>query len=76
VPYPGRTPHIHVAIYPPGQEPFVTQLYVAGEPRNSGDFLYQRVPADRRHLVTAEFSPAAGADAPLQAHWDIVIGVS
>lgn len=76
VPYPGRTPHIHVAVFPPGDEPFVTQLYVADEPRNNGDFLYQRVPDDRRHLVTADFAPAGGADAPLQARWDIVLGLA
>jgi protocatechuate 3,4-dioxygenase beta subunit len=76
VPYPGRTPHIHVAVFPPGDEPFVTQLYVADEPRNSGDFLYQRVPDDRRHLVTADFVPGGGADAPLQARWDIVLGLA
>jgi protocatechuate 3,4-dioxygenase beta subunit len=26
VPYPGRTPHIHVAVFPSDQPPFVTQL--------------------------------------------------
>lgn len=76
VPYPGRTPHIHVAVYPPGERPFVTQLYVEGEPRNAEDFLFNRVPSDRRHLVTAAFSPGAAADAPLEARWDIVLGVS
>ena len=32
VPYPGRTPHIHVALAAPGRAPLVTQFYVAGEP--------------------------------------------
>lgn len=45
VPYPGRTPHIHVAVFPEGERPLVTQLYVAGEPLNDGDFLYRRIPA-------------------------------
>lgn len=74
-PYPGRTPHIHVAVFPGGERPFVTQLYVAGEPRNAEDFLYQRVPAERRHLVTAEFAATAG-DGPLRADWDIVLGAT
>ncbi|MEA3412513.1 MAG: protocatechuate 3,4-dioxygenase [Pseudomonadota bacterium] len=76
VPYPGRTPHIHVAVFPPGQAPFVTQLYVAGEPRNETDFLYQRVPDDQRRLVTAPFRPSGTAENTLTADWDIVLGVS
>ncbi len=34
VAYPGRTPHIHVAVKIPGQEKFVTQCYVKGHPGN------------------------------------------
>jgi len=81
VPYPGRTPHIHVAVYPSGGQPFVTQLYVAGEARNADDFLYQRIPPEQRPLVTAEFG-RTGSDrtgdgvAALQAHWEIVLGMS
>jgi protocatechuate 3,4-dioxygenase, beta subunit len=37
VPYPGRTPHIHVMVRTPRQEKFVTQCYVKGEPRNATD---------------------------------------
>ena len=76
VPYPGRTPHIHVAVYPADEPPFVTQLYVAGEPGNADDFLFNRVPADRRQLVTANFTVATAPHAELQADWDIVLGVS
>jgi len=76
VPYPGRTPHIHVAVFPAGEPPFITQLYVAGEPRNADDFLYQRVPAAQRHLVTTAFTPAGAGNVELQAEWDIVLGVS
>ena len=74
VPYPGRTPHIHVAVYPPGQRPFVTQLYVAGEAQNADDFLYRRIPVEKRPLVTAAFEPASTGDAEFSASWDIVIG--
>lgn len=73
VAYPGRTPHIHVAVYPQGGEPFVTQLYVAGEPRNDGDFLYRRIPVEQRDRVTAEFAAGTTASDPLRAHWDIVL---
>jgi protocatechuate 3,4-dioxygenase beta subunit len=76
MPYPGRTPHIHVAVFPEGERPFITQLYVAGELRNSSDFLYQRVPEASRHLVTTEFSPSGAADADFTASWDIVPGIT
>ena len=76
VPYPGRTPHIHVAVYPNGERPFVTQLYVAGEPRNADDFLYRRIPVEQRPLVTATFEPAASGQGGFSARWDIVLGAA
>ncbi len=76
VPYPGRTPHIHVAVYPKGDRPFVTQLYVAGEPRNAEDFLYNRVPLETRHLVTSKFVRSKLPDSEFQADWDIVLDLS
>ena len=76
VPYPGRTPHIHVAVFPDGERPFITQLYVAGDPRNPGDFLYQRVPDTYRHLVTTEFRPSEVANIDFTAKWDIVPGIT
>ena len=74
VTYPGRTPHIHVAVRPQGDRPLVTQLYVAGEPGNETDFLYRRIPVEQRHLVTAEFVPGEDAQGPLRANWDIIFG--
>ena len=74
--YPGRTPHIHVAAFPDGQRPFVSQLYVAGEERNESDWLYRRIPVEQRGLVTAEFRPVSGSGAQYAANWDLVLGVS
>lgn len=74
VPYPGRTPHIHFAVFVPGRRPFTTQLYVEGEPRNEGDFLFRGIPVERRRLVLAEFAPARGSRADLAARFDIVLG--
>lgn len=73
VPYPGRTPHIHVAVYPAGDRPFVTQLYVAGETRNAEDFLYRRIPVEQRDRVTVPFEAVTSPDAELAARWDIVL---
>lgn len=76
VPYPGRTPHIHFAVLPPGGPPFVTQLYVAREPRNAEDFLYRRLPSDRRQLVTVPFERTAGGEVERVAHFEIVLGAT
>lgn len=76
VPYPGRTPHIHVAVFPQGSYPFTTQLYVEGEPRNEQDFLFQRVPSDQRHLVLSRFEPSPDREVELQARFDLVLGIT
>lgn len=73
VPYPGRTPHIHFAVRPDFDEPFITQLYVAGEPHNAGDALYDSIPPERRRLVTADFTPAGTT---LAAKFDIILGAT
>jgi protocatechuate 3,4-dioxygenase beta subunit len=73
VPYPGRTPHIHFAAVAPGAPVFTTQLYVKGEPRNAGDFVFTHIPAERRHLVLAEFAPVSGTGR-VSARFDIVLG--
>ena len=75
VPYPGRTPHIHVAVFPEGERPFVTQLYGQGEPLNDEDFLYQRLPVESRHLATVPFEPLSGGAHDMRANWDIILGV-
>jgi protocatechuate 3,4-dioxygenase, beta subunit len=74
VAYPGRAPHIHVAVFSEGMAPFVTQIYVKGEPQNAGDFLFQPLPADRRPLVLADFVPETGGDARLTARFDLILG--
>lgn len=75
VPYPGRAPHIHMAVHPRDGDAFVTQLYVAGAPENESDFLLNRIqdPQARRRLVVP-FEPAgAGAGAGLGARFDVVL---
>jgi protocatechuate 3,4-dioxygenase, beta subunit len=76
VPYPGRTPHIHFAISGAGKPPFVTQMYVAGEPENDRDQLLRSIvdPAARARVVIAlQPSPGIGQDA-LAGTFDIVLG--
>jgi len=40
--YPGRTRHIHVKVQAPDRPVLTTQLYFAGEPRNSRDRIFHR----------------------------------
>ena len=59
VPYPGRTPHIHVRLRHASFGELTTQLFVAGEPRNARDSLWRALRADDRaalemHLENAE----------------------
>ncbi len=74
VAYTGRTPHIHFAVRVPGGDPFVTQMYVAGDPGNAGDFLYNRLDPAARALVTVELAPAPELEADaLAGTFDIVL---
>lgn len=74
VAYPGRTPHIHVAVIAGGEHPFVTQLYVAGDARNERDFLYRRIAVERRDRVTVDFAASNVPGVDYSASWDIVLG--
>lgn len=74
VSYPGRTPHIHVTVFPAGERPFVTQLYIKDEPRNQHDFIFNRIPAEQRPLVLADFIPSTHTNTELAAHFDIILG--
>ncbi len=74
VPYPGRTPHIHFAVWAPGSEAFVTQMYIEGEPGNATDNLYRRLSADARPRVTVPLASAPQIEADsLAAQFDLVI---
>lgn len=76
VPYPGRTPHIHAAVFREGDSPFVTQIYVAGEPRNADDFLFRQVPEHLHPLLLADFQPVEDPVAELAASFDFVLSPS
>jgi protocatechuate 3,4-dioxygenase, beta subunit len=58
VAYPGRTPHIHVKVLRGRSELLTTQMYVAGEPLNARDGLYQRLAPGERERVTVALRPA------------------
>lgn len=78
VPYPGRTPHIHVAVKVPGQEKFVTQCYVKGHPGNEKDGILRSLRDEKvRNSVLVDFAPLPGSKVgELVAQFDVVLGIT
>ena len=63
VPYPGRTPHIHVKMRHAAIGEVTSQLFVVGEPGNATDFLYRSLDeADRKEVeLRLQRAPAGEA---------------
>jgi protocatechuate 3,4-dioxygenase beta subunit len=73
VPYPGRTPHIHVAVKTKGRDTFTTQCYIEGEPQNESDGILRRT--ENRDALIVPFAPLPGSTiGELTARFDIVLG--
>jgi protocatechuate 3,4-dioxygenase, beta subunit len=78
VPYPGRTPHIHVRVKRGGQELLTTQLFINGHPQNRGDGVLREIrnPFDRE-LVMVDFVRIQDSRiVEFSASFDIVVGVT
>jgi protocatechuate 3,4-dioxygenase beta subunit len=74
VPYPGRTPHIHVKLRHPGFGELTSQLFVAGDAGNARDFLWRRLgAADRAGLEMALQPAAVGSGLRWQARHRLVV---
>lgn len=76
VPYPGRTPHIHVAVSQFGRRIFTSQLLIKGHPQNERDGVFRAVtdPAARERLLVA-FEPIPDSRmGELTAKFDVVLG--
>jgi protocatechuate 3,4-dioxygenase beta subunit len=78
VPYPGRTPHIHLAVKLKGKKDLVSQCYIKGHAGNETDFIWKELAAAKQEsLVTVDFAPLAGSTInELTAKWDVVLGVT
>lgn len=70
VPYPGRPPHIHVKVKLGTQELLTTQMYLAGEPSNTRDFLLSGLRPEERSLLEVPFTRGRNG---LQAEFGIVV---
>jgi protocatechuate 3,4-dioxygenase beta subunit len=78
VPYPGRTPHIHVKVKRGNRELLTTQLFINGHAQNRTDGILRGIqnPLDRE-LVLVDFRPLEGSRVgELTANFDIVLGVT
>ena len=78
VPYPGRTPHIHVKVNIKGQNELTTQFFIKGHPYNDSDGVLNSVEDPQaRQSVMGDFAPIPGSDAgELATKIDIVLGVT
>lgn len=59
VPYPGRTPHIHVKVFT-ARRTLTTQVYLAGDPGNERDVLYRRLSPAELEAVEMRFEMRDG----------------
>ncbi len=78
VPYPGRTPHIHVKVKKGGKELLTTQIFINGHPQNKNDgVLRDAGDALHRELVLVDFKPVKDSKiGELAAKFDIVVGLT
>ena len=60
VPYPGRTPHIHVKLRHPAFRELGSQLFVAGDPGNTRDFIWRQLGATEQAAVDLMLRPVRG----------------
>ena len=77
VAYPGRTPHIHLKVATASGSQLTSQFYVAGDPRNEGDFVFRAAArsAEQRERIEMRLQPAPGLETgALATSMDIVVG--
>jgi protocatechuate 3,4-dioxygenase beta subunit len=76
--YPGRTPHIHLAVSHQNKRVLTTQCYIEGEKQNAEDFLYKRIGSpDLQKTVTVPFKPIKDSQTgELTARFDLVVGLT
>ena len=69
VPYPGRTPHMHLAVKAGKARPLITQIFVEGLAQNQRDFLYTSMTQAERAQVTAKLETTGAGQ---RARFDLV----
>ena len=73
VPYPGRTPHIHVTLRHASFGELTSQLFVAGDAGNERDFLWRSL-GEARQPFAVGTAPRTAVSGPRQLRFDVVAG--
>ena len=74
--YPGRTPHIHVAVYRGDKRALTTQCFIAGDEHNAKDGLVKRMGDPVKHLMV-KFAPMPDSKTgELSAEFNMILGVT
>lgn len=77
VPYPGRTPHIHVKLGKGGRELLTTQVYMRGHALNERDGILRSISdLGQRASLLVPFLPSNERPGELAARFDIVLGIT
>lgn len=76
VPYPGRTPHIHIAVSLNGHRVFTSQILIKGSPLNQRDGIWRNIKDPKAQAsVLAAFNPIKGSPLKeLEAEFNVVLG--
>jgi protocatechuate 3,4-dioxygenase beta subunit len=76
VQYPGRCPHIHIAISQNGRRIYTTQIMIKGNPQNQRDGVFRGVRDEAgRNAIQADFVPLPDSKiGELTANFDVVMG--
>ncbi len=72
-PYAGRTPHIHVKLRHPSFGEISSQLFVEGDPGNTGDFLWRRLSTAERAALAMTLQPARDGGLRWQTRHTLVV---
>jgi protocatechuate 3,4-dioxygenase beta subunit len=74
VPYPGRSPHIHVRVSHPAAVTLTTQMYVRGDPAEADSGWFRAQGGSTRDRLSIDARPAPGREAgALEGRFDLVL---
>lgn len=78
VPYPGRTPHIHIAVSHNGKRLHTTQILIKGNAQNERDGIFRNIRDQKiRDTLLADFKPLKDSNiGELTANFDVILGVT
>jgi len=73
VPYPGRTPHIHVKLRHASFGEWTSQLFVDGDPGNARDFVWRSLQTEAQAAAAMRLQPAAADGLRWQVRHAVVV---